>query len=64
MRTFHVYVSMGSMLIVAFFAFTGLTLNHPDWSLGRTSCVLVAESVPAPLLVQFAFHAREKSNRA
>ena len=31
-RTFHVYVSMGCMLIVAFFALTGLTLNHPSWT--------------------------------
>src|SRR5260370_22981392 len=34
------------------------------WSFGRTSCVLVAESVPAHLLVQFAFHATEKLKRA
>jgi hypothetical protein len=36
----------------------GLTLVA--WSFGRTSCVLVAESVPAHLLVLFARHAREK----
>ncbi len=47
MRTFHVYVSMASMLIVAFFAFTGLTLNHPTWSLGSTSTVTKTGTVPA-----------------
>ena len=47
MRTFHVYVSMTSMLIVAFFAFTGLTLNHPTWSLGSTSTVTKSGTMPA-----------------
>lgn len=47
MRTFHVYVSMISMLIVAFFAFTGLTLNHPTWSLGSTSTDVEHGTVPA-----------------
>ena len=47
MRTIHVYVSMASMLIVAFFAFTGLTLNHPTWSLGSTSTDIEDGTVPA-----------------
>ena len=47
MRTFHVYVSMISMLIVAFFAFTGLTLNHPTWSLGSTKTKTEQGTVPA-----------------
>jgi uncharacterized protein len=46
-RTFHVYVSMGCMLIVAFFALTGLTLNHPTWSLGPTTTTTKHGSVPA-----------------
>jgi hypothetical protein len=47
MRTFHVYVSMICMLIVAFFALTGLTLNHPTWSLGGTSTATEHGTVPA-----------------
>jgi hypothetical protein len=46
-RTFHVYVSMGCMLIVAFFAATGRTLNHPSWSLGSTSTSTHQGTVPA-----------------
>jgi len=46
-RTFHVYVSMGCMLIVAFFAVTGLTLNHPSWTLGSTSTTTRTGTVPA-----------------
>lgn len=46
-RTFHVYVSMGCMLVVAFFALTGLTLNHPTWSLGSTSTTTRQGTVPA-----------------
>jgi hypothetical protein len=33
-RWLHVYTSMISLLIVLFFGITGLTLNHPTWSLG------------------------------
>ncbi len=33
-RFVHVYVSMISFLIVLFFAVTGFTLNHQDWSFG------------------------------
>lgn len=47
LRTFHVYVSMVSMLIVAFFAITGLTLNHPSWSLGSTSTEVHTGTLPA-----------------
>ena len=46
MRTVHVYVSMVSMLIVAFVAFTGLTLNHPTWSLGSTTTDISGGTVP------------------
>jgi uncharacterized protein len=30
-RWLHIYVSMASLLIVLFFAVTGITLNHADW---------------------------------
>ncbi len=30
-RTLHIYVSMALLLLMLFFAFTGITLNHPDW---------------------------------
>jgi uncharacterized protein len=33
-RLIHAYTSMLCLLIVLFFAFTGLTLNHPDWAFG------------------------------
>lgn len=46
-RTFHVYVSMACMLIVGFFAATGLTLNHPTWTLGSTSTTVDHGTVPA-----------------
>lgn len=47
MRLLHVYISMASMLLVAFFAITGLTLNHPEWALGSTSTTTRQGSVPA-----------------
>lgn len=33
-RLVHVYASMVALLLVLFFGITGLTLNHPDWTLG------------------------------
>ncbi len=33
-RIVHVYTSMLSLLVVLFFAITGVTLNHPDWTFG------------------------------
>ena len=33
-RIVHAYASMISLLIVLFFSVTGLTLNHPTWTLG------------------------------
>lgn len=35
LRWIHVYISMFSMLAVLFFSFTGLTLNHPEWTFGQ-----------------------------
>lgn len=35
LRWLHIYISMSSLLIVFFFAITGITLNHPDWPLGQ-----------------------------
>jgi uncharacterized protein len=31
LRWLHVYTSMVSLIVVLFFAGTGVTLNHPDW---------------------------------
>jgi hypothetical protein len=31
LRWLHIYTSMVSLLVVLFFAFTGVTLNHPSW---------------------------------
>ena len=39
MRWLHVYVSMLSLLVVLFFAVTGITLNHPDWVFGSGETV-------------------------
>lgn len=33
-RTLHVYTSMIALLVVLFFALSGITLNHPTWTLG------------------------------
>lgn len=33
-RWLHVYTSMIALLIVLFFGLTGITLNHPSWTLG------------------------------
>lgn len=33
-RWLHVYISTGTMLLVLFFALTGITLNHPNLMLG------------------------------
>lgn len=34
LRWLHTYTSMISLLVVLFFALTGITLNHPDWAFG------------------------------
>ena len=34
LRWLHTYTSMISLLVVLFFALTGITLNHPDWLFG------------------------------
>ena len=33
-RLIHVYTSMAALLLVLFFGITGITLNHPTWSIG------------------------------
>lgn len=35
-RSLHSWLSMVSLLIVLFFAVTGLTLNHQDWTFGQS----------------------------
>lgn len=35
-RSLHSWLSMISLLVVLFFAFTGLTLNHQDWTFGQS----------------------------
>lgn len=34
-RRLHTWTSMISLLIVLFFAITGITLNHPNWTFGQ-----------------------------
>ena len=36
LRWLHVYISMLSFLAILFFAITGITLNHPEWTFGAT----------------------------
>jgi len=36
-RSLHLYASMASLLVVLFFAATGITLNHPEWAFGNTA---------------------------
>ncbi|RYG29591.1 peptidase [bacterium] len=36
MRWLHTYVSMFSLLVILFFALTGVVLNHPDWTFGMS----------------------------
>ena len=35
LRWLHIYTSMVSLMVVLFFAATGVTLNHPDWLAGE-----------------------------
>jgi len=35
LRWLHIYTSMVSLVVVLFFAATGVTLNHPDWLAGE-----------------------------
>lgn len=39
LRWLHIYTSMISLLIVLFFALTGITLNHPDWVFGNQEVI-------------------------
>jgi uncharacterized protein len=48
LRWLHIYISMFTLLVVLFFALTGITLNHPDWVFGGSeSTVDVAGTLPA-----------------
>jgi hypothetical protein len=46
-RTIHIYVSMALFLFMLFFAFTGITLNHPQWFDSNTNSSHFVES-PIP----------------
>lgn len=35
-RLLHVYAAVALLLLLSFFAVTGITLNHPDWFSGQT----------------------------
>ncbi|HRA07067.1 MAG TPA: PepSY-associated TM helix domain-containing protein [Propionicimonas sp.] len=41
-RLLHSWLSMISLLLVLFFALTGLTLNHQDWTFGQQPLVVSA----------------------
>jgi hypothetical protein len=46
MRWLHIHTSMVSLLVVLFFAATGVTLNHPDW-LGSEQTRELTGTLPA-----------------
>jgi hypothetical protein len=47
-RLVHVYSSMAALLVVLFFGATGITLNHPEWTLGfETSTAHVTGTLPS-----------------
>ncbi len=46
-RIFHVYSSMITLVLVLFFSITGITLNHPDWTIGSPSRETVKGTLPA-----------------
>jgi hypothetical protein len=46
LRWLHIYTSMISLIVVLFFAATGVTLNHPDW-LASDRTEEVSGSLPA-----------------
>ncbi|MFN8021447.1 MAG: PepSY-associated TM helix domain-containing protein [Acidimicrobiales bacterium] len=51
MRWLHVYTSMISLLLVLFFGLTGITLNHPSWTLGDApDSTSTTGTLPAELL--------------
>jgi uncharacterized protein len=45
-RIVHVYTSMISLVLVAFFSITGVTLNHPNWTIGSPSRETVTGTLP------------------
>ena len=49
-RTLHVYMSMAAFLLVLFFGITGITLNHPTWSIGD-SVTMTTKSGTLPMPV-------------
>lgn len=34
-RLLHIYAAVALLFLLLFFAFTGITLNHPDWFIGE-----------------------------
>ena len=57
LRWLHVYTSMFSLMVVLFFALTGITLNHPDWVFGQSeSRSTSAGTMPA------GWHSQDKTN--
>lgn len=48
-RLIHVYTSMVAFLLVLFFGITGITLNHPTWSIGDSSTTKTVDgTLPMP----------------
>lgn len=49
-RILHVYSSMVALLVVLFFGVTGITLNHPTWSIGdAVTRTTVSGTLPFPV---------------
>jgi hypothetical protein len=51
LRWLHTYLSMFSLMVILFFALTGITLNHPEWTFGlKESTRTVKGHLPAAAL--------------
>jgi len=70
-RLVHAYSSMAALLLVLFFGATGITLNHPEWTLGfETSTSQVSGTLPTrsvtptgePQFLAISEHIREEQN--
>lgn len=70
-RLVHAYTSMAALLVVLFFGVTGITLNHPDWTLGfETSTSKVSGALPPgsvnangqPQFLVISEHIRKEQN--
>lgn len=51
-RKLHTYVSAAAFLLLLFFAFSGLMLNHPEWFQGQRAQIEKKTILPQDILVE------------